>query len=650
MSRGYRKYDQSEWLGRLKNAGDKAAPHGLISIPPSLNSEIPQISALRYCHLSELELDALNPRQETSPEDDWMLAESIAELGLLQNLLGRQLPNGRIGIVGGGRRLRALKLLAAEGRGLNRIPVKVASNANEAESWGHAENMSRQDLQPHDEIRAFRRLRRKGHGHAAIARAFGVTEGHVSRRMRLAELPEPVIDALAQKQITYDMAAAFTLSGSEERTIEVLAAAIARSLDVQTVKTLLLGRVLRASDRRVRYVTLEAYSAAGGAVERDLFSEDVFLADEGLVEELFEQKLTAAARSHEAEGWKWVEAILTPGFSLDEAKTLGMAQLQPAQTGLSEAEEYEVRRLTHLRNLAGLTDREEREVEALLARRVETFTEAQMAQSGIILHVLQDGSLERLAGLVRSEDHGSIGAADAAALGEDGTPRIGFSEKLRDDLQAIELAAVQRALAGRLDLLLDLAGFVLSGEGPTRINCVDFRADVPRSPHGDTHDGLTLIAQVDRNAPPGPDRAMKPRGEADMFKIFRGKGEEHRDAALSAGLARMVRHSPSKNGLYALLAREAGANMREIWRPTAENFFRRVKTAYLDRLYVTLVEPQRGDERLKLWRGLKKSEKAELLENLFKPGNAIREAYGLSVDQAIRLDRWTPEGYGNFGR
>ena len=56
-----------------------------------------------------------------------------------------------------------------------------------------------------------------------------------------------------------------------------------------------------------RYVTLKAYEKAGGALRRDLFSDDdkkAFLLDPALLERLAIDKLQKRAKQVLAEGWK----------------------------------------------------------------------------------------------------------------------------------------------------------------------------------------------------------------------------------------------------------------------------------------------------------------------------------------------------------
>lgn len=69
----------------------------------------------RLIPLALLELAPENPRKEADPRTVAELAESIAAQGLLQNLVVYG-DGERARVVAGGRRLRALKKLAEEGR------------------------------------------------------------------------------------------------------------------------------------------------------------------------------------------------------------------------------------------------------------------------------------------------------------------------------------------------------------------------------------------------------------------------------------------------------------------------------------------------------------------------------------------------------
>ena len=84
-------------------------------------------------------------------------------------------------------------------------------------------------------------------------------------------------------------------------------------------------------------------------------------------------------------------------------------------------------------------------------------------------------------------------------------------------------------------------------------------------------------------------------------------------------------------------------NTREVWTPTAANFFSRVGGPYMVTLWRDLLELAEDHPTVTTFAKLKKSEKAEKLEALF--GDAeYRAAQGVTDEQAARIDAWLPEG------
>ena len=65
-------------------------------------------ASIQYFPLAQLYVSDLNPRQDADPEGIDLLADSLAMIGLIQNLSGILDAEGRVGIVAGGRRLRAI--------------------------------------------------------------------------------------------------------------------------------------------------------------------------------------------------------------------------------------------------------------------------------------------------------------------------------------------------------------------------------------------------------------------------------------------------------------------------------------------------------------------------------------------------------------
>src|SRR3546814_11622232 len=83
------------------------------------------------------------------------------------------------------------------------------------------------------------------------------------------------------------------------------------------VRRKLTENSVRVSDKRVRFVGLDAYVEAGGSVVRDLFETDHggWLTDVGLLDRLVAAKLEAEALRIGGDGWKWVDAAEEPVFN-----------------------------------------------------------------------------------------------------------------------------------------------------------------------------------------------------------------------------------------------------------------------------------------------------------------------------------------------
>ncbi|WP_186814971.1 ParB/RepB/Spo0J family partition protein, partial [Cereibacter sphaeroides] len=224
---------------------------------------------LRLIPLAELRLSPLNSRQEIAAEEVEAMAESLAVAGLLQNLIGHLTPQG-VEIVGGGTRLRALQRLAAEGWSrhpdlipIDPVPVKVTADLQEAVAWAGTENSARSALHPADEVRAYAAMRDRGASLSRIARSFARSEAHVERRLKLADLPAEALAALRANEISLEMAKALTLAPSGERCLEVLGSVRGRDMRPEQVRRELTPGTVPSTDRRVLFVGLEAYLAAG---------------------------------------------------------------------------------------------------------------------------------------------------------------------------------------------------------------------------------------------------------------------------------------------------------------------------------------------------------------------------------------------------
>jgi ParB-like chromosome segregation protein Spo0J len=168
-------------------------------------------------------------------------------------------------------------------------------------------------LHPLDQFRAFQTLREKGMSEEDIAAAFFVGVNIVKQRLRLAAVSSKLLDIYAEDGMSLEQLMAFTVTTDHARQEQVWEA-LQQSWgkEAYQVRRMLTERTVRASEKRVLFVGLEAYERAGGAVMHDLFEDDDggWLEDVALLDRLVVQKLKDEATTIAAEGWKWIEVNL----------------------------------------------------------------------------------------------------------------------------------------------------------------------------------------------------------------------------------------------------------------------------------------------------------------------------------------------------
>jgi ParB/RepB/Spo0J family partition protein len=148
-----------------------------------------------------------NPRRQLGDLDE--LATSIKSVGLIEPIVAtpRDLAAGTYTVVAGHRRLAA-----AAQAGLDYLPVYVKElDDQERLAAMLVENLQRSDLQPLEEAAAFRRLIDEfGMSQRDLSTKVGRSQGHISKRLALLDLPKNVLTALDSGGITLDDARALT--------------------------------------------------------------------------------------------------------------------------------------------------------------------------------------------------------------------------------------------------------------------------------------------------------------------------------------------------------------------------------------------------------------------------------------------------------
>lgn len=232
--------------------------------------------------IDQLRLSSLNVRTNTADQTATSALEaSILAEGLLQALSVHPMRgNAKVwGVFAGGRRYRSIRTLVDQGKLANdyAIPV-VIHDAPDAEIVARslAENMLRRDLRSYEECAAIARENKLGHTPEQIAERHGQEIGWVRRLVRLGNLAVPVFDAFAAGRISEEQAKAY---GATED--HVLQAAAFKAIDGRpehTRKPADIRAWLRIDDaeeaKLLRFIGADAYRAAGGGYELDLFADE----------------------------------------------------------------------------------------------------------------------------------------------------------------------------------------------------------------------------------------------------------------------------------------------------------------------------------------------------------------------------------------
>lgn len=549
------------------------------------------------------------------------IAASIEAVGLLQSLVVRTADKGKYAVIAGGRRLRALKLLAKAGSIAKneRIPCRIVSAASAIE-MSLAENVVRCGLSSADEIVATAQLAADGLGVETIAARFGVSPMHVARRLKLARVSPRLIEALRREEINLDQLAALAFSDDHAAQDAAFFDAPEWARSPERLKAQVTQAHVPETDKLARFVGVETYEAEGGAIVSDLFAEDDdtrWLCDRGLLTSLAEAKLGPIADAVRAEGWVWVE-IAIDGLAWEKFPE----RVRERRRELSEQEHAEREQL-YVRLDETEDEDETQAIEAALDGLAQpVWDPAEFALAGAIVTIGHDGAPKIERGLVKLEDVKPLralrrGSAQHSATEARQTPAL--PAKLMDELMAHKTLALRNELARQPDLALRLLVFTLASEAfaGSRESCLGVRVetvDVARSiTRTESQAASALQATLDAR------KAILPE-DAQALWDFTGGDQQDLLALLAELVAPSLdlRPAPNAHGPHAtigeIVADAAGLDMRLYWSATPESFFEHVrKPVIVD----ALIEAKPTLDRAKLLT-MPKSELVSRAKRIFK--------------------------------
>ena len=288
----------------------KASPAQAIA--PEVLKSILDATPIEYVNIKNLVISDLNARTiPYSKESVRGLAASIAAIGLLQNLVVHDMPDGKSGVACGGRRTTALELLLEDNliQPDDVVPVKRVSREIAAAA-SHAENEQRVAMHPAEQITSFRTLADMGKTASQIGDELGFGSRHVQRMLKLAALAPSLLKLLAEDKLDMEQCQALCLESDQDRQVAVYENLMATysCASAHLVKRQITESEIAVTDARFGFIGREAYELAGGVVREDLFSaqEGDGTVDRLLVDTLMAEKLEKIALEiQQKEGWAW---------------------------------------------------------------------------------------------------------------------------------------------------------------------------------------------------------------------------------------------------------------------------------------------------------------------------------------------------------
>ncbi|MER9947343.1 ParB/RepB/Spo0J family partition protein [Mesorhizobium sp. M0047] len=592
-------------------------------------------------------------------------AASIAAKGILQNLVvepecdGEGVETGFYFVsIGEGRRLA--QLLRAKRKQIKKTePIRcIVDTVNDAHEISLDENITREDMHPADQFEAFRELHEeRGWGAEEIAARFGITAHVVRQRLRLGAVSPKLIQVYRDGDLTLDQLMAFAITDDHARQEQVFDN-LTYNRDPYIIRRELTRTHVAASDRRAIFVGAEAYMGAGGAILRDLFTEDRggFYEDAALLDRLVIEKLQGISEAvRQAEGWKWADV------HIDYPHANGLRRTYPQPVDLSEEDKAayatasdEFNRLTQewdsAEELPDDVDQRFGKLEAEI-ERIDTLRHAYdpdiVSRGGVFVVLAHDGSARIERGFIRAEDElpepeavtlqggedyavNDDGEIIEAGTGsdcdggneeeaeDDGKP---LSDILIRDLTAHRTLGLRLALGEQPNIALVAVTHTLAAQTfyqGAEAPCLEIRpTSVYLAGHADgIEDTAAGKALADRHAEWAADM---PRDVADLWD-FIASLDHASIMALFAHCASLTvnavkqpwERKPLANQTADRLATAVSLDMTAHWRPTVRTYLGRVTKAHI----LDAVRDAASNEAVDRLSDLKKQPMAEAAEQL----------------------------------
>ena len=209
-------------------------------------------SSINEVELSKISVNPNQPRHAFDPEALQELADSIAEIGIIQPITLRKVDEDSYQIIAGERRFRASQMV-----GLTTIPayIRTADDENVME-MALIENIQREDLNSLEIALAYQHLLEQYElTQERLSQRVGKKRTTIANYLRLLKLPAPIQVALQNKEIDMGHARALLTLDDPKTQIKIFEEIVKHHYSVrkveEMVKALTEGESIQSGERKI---------------------------------------------------------------------------------------------------------------------------------------------------------------------------------------------------------------------------------------------------------------------------------------------------------------------------------------------------------------------------------------------------------------
>lgn len=209
-------------------------------------------SSINEVELSKISINPNQPRRDFDPEALQELADSIAEIGIIQPITLRKMDEDSYQIIAGERRFRASQMA-----GLTTIPayIRTADDENVME-MALIENIQREDLNSLEIALAYQHLLEQYElTQERLSQRVGKKRTTIANYLRLLKLPAPIQVALQNKEIDMGHARALLTLDDPKTQIKIFEEIVKHHYSVrkveEMVKLLNEGEIIKSGEKKI---------------------------------------------------------------------------------------------------------------------------------------------------------------------------------------------------------------------------------------------------------------------------------------------------------------------------------------------------------------------------------------------------------------